>query len=245
MAVGVSSDGHTSHRMLRNSGIGPTGVVWNSSADYDDEEEVDLESGNPIERRGFDRLRSQGLNRDEIAAIRLYFRPSVELFFAARRNDNTATTDTEGLEQSDVSENSTAAIDASDSDYNHLTRNERLRIEEEWMEAQGPTSEFRLNLNMNNAFLYRRNIFENDSRRWSTIAASRLNNPTAIGNDKDFLWGFFLGFFVGFVMLFWVWMPTVPHKQKLGILTGISFQMALGMLRSSEKTDEVVVPDYP
>jgi hypothetical protein len=33
-------------------------------------------------------------------------------------------------------------------------------------------------------------------------------------------------FFVGFIMLVWVWMPTVPHKQKLGILTGISFQLA-------------------
>jgi hypothetical protein len=88
-------------------------------------------------------------------------------------------------------------------------------------------------------------MFENDSRRWSTIAASRINSPTAIGSDKDFLWGFFLGFFVGFVMLFWVWMPTVPHKQKLGILTGISFQMALGMLRSSENNENLNVAEYP
>jgi len=56
--------------------------------------------------------------------------------------------------------------------------------------------------------------------------------PSA-GTDKDFIWGFILGFFVGFIMLFWVWMPTVPHKQKIGIMTGISFQLGLNLLRKS------------
>jgi DUF2407 C-terminal domain len=57
-----------------------------------------------------------------------------------------------------------------------------------------------------------------------------------VGTDKDFVYGFFLGFFVGFFMLVWVWMPTVPHKQKLGILTGISFQLALGMLKQGNSS---------
>ena len=47
-----------------------------------------------------------------------------------------------------------------------------------------------------------------------------------LGTDRDFIWGFTLGYFVGFFMMFWVWMPTVPHRQKLGILTGICFHMA-------------------
>lgn len=55
----------------------------------------------------------------------------------------------------------------------------------------------------------------------------------AAGTDKDFVWGFILGFFVGFIMLFWVWMPTVPHKQKIGIISGISFQLGLNLLRKS------------
>lgn len=38
-------------------------------------------------------------------------------------------------------------------------------------------------------------------------------------------------------MLVWVWMPTIPHKQKLGILTGISFQLALKVLEE-ENVDE-------
>ena len=54
--------------------------------------------------------------------------------------------------------------------------------------------------------------------------------PSA-GTDKDFIWGFILGFFVGFIMLFWVWMPTVPHKQKVGIICGISLQLGLNLLR--------------
>ena len=55
-----------------------------------------------------------------------------------------------------------------------------------------------------------------------------------VGSDRDFMWGFLLGFFVGFLMLVWVWMPSVPHKQKLGILTGISLQLALSLLRAKE-----------
>ena len=56
-----------------------------------------------------------------------------------------------------------------------------------------------------------------------------------VGTDRDFIWGFILGFFVGFIMLFWVWIPTVPHKQKLGILTGICFHMAFKMLKDSNE----------
>ncbi len=94
----------------------------------------------------------------------------------------------------------------------------RLLQEDAWMQTQGPSSEFRLNLNQNNL-------------QWPDPAMFR----SAVGTDRDFLWGFLLGFFVGFLMLVWVWMPTVPHKQKLGILTGISLQLAMSLLR---KTDE-------
>mmetsp|Transcript_11650 Transcript_11650/g.16635 ORF Transcript_11650/g.16635 Transcript_11650/m.16635 type:complete len:101 (-) Transcript_11650:3371-3673(-) len=88
--------------------------------------------------------------------------------------------------------------------------------EDAWMASQGPTSEFRLNLNQNNPLL-RMELFR-----------------TSIGSDRDFLWGFLLGFCVGFLMLVWVWMPTVPHKQKLGILTGISLQLALALLKKND-----------
>ena len=49
----------------------------------------------------------------------------------------------------------------------------------------------------------------------------------SLGTPRDFVWGFILGFFVGFFLLFWVWMPTVSHRQKLGILAGIGVQLLL------------------
>mmetsp|Transcript_2787 Transcript_2787/g.6234 ORF Transcript_2787/g.6234 Transcript_2787/m.6234 type:complete len:113 (-) Transcript_2787:49-387(-) len=101
--------------------------------------------------------------------------------------------------------------------------------EDAWMQTQGPRSEFRLNLNRNGLF---------PSGAGGAGSAGGADNMmirnTSIGTDRDFLWGFLLGFFVGFLMLVWVWMPTVPHKQKLGILTGISLQLALSLLRANE-----------
>lgn len=106
--------------------------------------------------------------------------------------------------------------------------------EDAWMQTQGETSEFRTNLRSNTATL-------------ATTTAAALFPPslprstelfrTSIGTDRDFLWGFLLGFFVGFLMLAWVWMPTVPHKQKLGILTGISIQLGLSLLRARDETN--------
>merc|ERR1712051_86951 len=111
--------------------------------------------------------------------------------------------------------------------------------EDEWMETQGPTSEFRLNLNTNNPLLMNRSfMFSQDDAFGGPVTA---RSGGFVGTDKDFVWGFILGFFVGFIMLFWVWMPTVPHKQKIGIISGISFQLALNLLRKSsgEGDDDV------
>jgi hypothetical protein len=101
-------------------------------------------------------------------------------------------------------------------------RRRRLLFEEDWMSLQGPTSEFRLNLS-NNTLL--------------RFAATQTNWRTSLGTDRDFMWGFLLGFFVGYVMLVWVWMPTIPHKQKIGILTGISFQLAMNVLKQDHEDE--------
>jgi DUF2407 C-terminal domain len=102
----------------------------------------------------------------------------------------------------------------------------RLLQEDAWMAAQGPTSDFRLNLNHTNNPVALLRFTANDAVLRATV-----------GTDRDFLWGFFQGFFVGFLMLVWVWMPSVPHKQKLGILTGISLQLALSLLRGREEEE--------
>mmetsp|Transcript_8829 Transcript_8829/g.13555 ORF Transcript_8829/g.13555 Transcript_8829/m.13555 type:complete len:130 (+) Transcript_8829:1384-1773(+) len=101
----------------------------------------------------------------------------------------------------------------------------RLLYEDAWMQVQGPTSEFRLNLNQSAGPLFHH----------LSSASENFSTRTTVGTDRDFLWGFLLGFFVGFLMLVWVWMPTVPHKQKLGILTGISVQLALSVFHSNDQ----------
>jgi len=164
-----------------------------------------------------------GLSRDEIGAIRLYFTQQVDQFIeqeSERRgsslNDNQTNANAQHLSNSDDNSNRSSNL-GNDQD----ARLERLQMEEAWMNAQGPHSEFRLNLNANNPLIIaNRNIYLIDD-----LAPNGAN--ANIGTDRDFAWGFTLGFLIGFMMMFFVWMPTVPHKQKLGILTGLSLKIML------------------
>mmetsp|Transcript_47726 Transcript_47726/g.70651 ORF Transcript_47726/g.70651 Transcript_47726/m.70651 type:complete len:387 (+) Transcript_47726:66-1226(+) len=219
---------------FRSVGISATGLILPQISNSDESDD-DLEAGD--ERTGFDRLRSTGLTRDEISAIRLHFSQEVERFAESRRARNSTN-------NADIDENTEDSDDEEDSDNSSSLdqelqrRRQRLRLEDEWMDAQGPTSEFRLNIQSDNPLLNRNFFAATDSPLW----VSRSQNM--VGSERDFMWGFFLGFFVGFVMLFWVWMPTVPHKQKLGILTGISCHLALNMLRpTGYNNDEDIAPD--
>lgn len=186
--------------------VGPGGRVTRSNIDNDDDESTESSTSN--EHAGFDRLRDVNngiiptpLSRAEVTVIRAYFSRHVDRYMAQHPN----------VEEPD------------------LVRR-RQQAEEEWMAQQGPTSEFRLNLNQN-----------------TLLRAIHHQPPTiAVGTDRDFMWGFMLGFFVGFVMLVWVWMPTVPHKQKIGILTGISFQLAMNVFAPPEienRDEEYVMED--
>lgn len=194
-------------RQRQNRGIGtivgPGGRVTRAPrhGQESDEDSDDLEQGR--ERRGFDRLRGAGMSRQEITAIRSYFNRHVERYI-------------QSLQQQQQQQNSQEAPPAAlHLDEPDLSRR-RLLVEEEWMQTQGATSEFRLNLN------------QNTLRRYAQLTANMPRGGTEPrGNDRDFLWGFCLGFFVGVIGLVWVWMPTISHKQKLGILTGICFQILL------------------
>ena len=115
-----------------------------------------------------------------------------------------------------------------------------MNTEEDWMAQQGPASEFRLNLNQTAMLQYanRSNLFRYTNGNNNNNNNNGTNRPTpTMGTDRDFMWGFMLGFFVGFVMILWIWLPTIPHKQKLGILTGLSFQLAFGVAQD-EQEDE-------
>lgn len=224
-----------SRRALRGTGIDASGLAVRRNEQEEEEESVeedesdlDLEQGGRhhrhrrLTRRGFDRLRDTvGLRRSEVAAIRAYFSRSVDRW---------------------IRQNPEAAEQAAAGETDLVRR--RLLQEDAWMESQGPASEFRLNLDSTAAAL---SASMTGDGRSSDVNLWRSGGMSAsVGTDRDFMWGFMLGFFVGFLMLLWVWMPTVPHKQKLGILTGISLQLAFGLWRGSgESTDDLVLAgDY-
>jgi hypothetical protein len=220
-------------RAFRGAGINAAGLaVRDANADGspsgDSENEQDNDDDDDVEaaaaRLGFDRLRNSGMRRAEVTAMRSYFSRHVDRW---------------------IRQNTAAAEAAAGTESDPMRR--RLMQEDAWMQAQGPASEFRLNLA--GSWQARSLMMSSMSSNMAGMTAGmnndalwRSNGSTgmhaSVGTDRDFLWGFMLGFFVGFLMLVWVWMPTVPHKQKLGILTGISLQLAFGMMKNAEQGDD-------
>ena len=224
-----------------------------SESDHDETEEQ--EEGRLV-RRGFDRLRNQGFSRSEINAIRIYFSNQVHDYMTRQEEE-------EGLRPSMEPEE----------DPETTLRNRTLRAEEEWMELQGPHSEFQINLNADN-YLYRRRLWfdlggrrrrtrqtvperegimplsmgdeDNETHDPRSSMTSIVNNGGLhvygpLGTDRDFIWGFVLAYLCGFVMMFWVMNPTVAHRQKLGILTGLCFHILLHIFETTheEGSDEM------
>jgi len=245
------STSSTPTRRYRGSGVGSDGLVIPRTSD-DDSDSDDTEDGR--ERIGFDRLRAEGLSRNEITALRIYFtrhvsRYNTEQEFLARAQQRPQLQDEENQSSNNTTSSHThsapndEAVDSSNAPVtNGDARTERARMEDRWMETQGPHSEFRLNLNSTNPLLASRfynmqTVADGAASRDHDAMIGNLTNRTSLGSDRDFIWGFVLGYFLGFMMMFWVWMPSVPHKQKMGILTGLCLQMTLKMMKD---TDELV-----
>ena len=126
------------------------------------------------------------------------------------------------------------------------------------MAAQGPTSEFRLNLNANapivlGALRNRATLGGGTgggfagSLGTTAIPGGGASNPwqagatrsaSIVGTDRDFIWGFLLGFFLGNILFFWALVPSVPHKQRLGLIAGMVFH---SMMRN--RSDDMIVDD--
>ncbi len=162
------------------------------------------------------------MSRNEIAALRTYFSRHVDRFIEQRNQLSQSSNSSDG-----ENENEDPSL-------------HRLRMEEEWMNRQGPYSEFRLNTNTNsmNSPLVRSRAFINGLEIDTTtgeINSDFRSQPGssmigALGTNRDFLWGFVLGYTFGFITMFIVWLPTVPHKQRVGILSGFCFHMMLKIL---------------
>jgi len=220
----------TPSRRYRGSGIGPSGLVVREN-NIEDSDSDDVEEGR--ERLGLDRLRTEGLSRNEITALRTYFARQINRFVSQQNQL--------GEEDADnhTSLNDDTTDDAENIDIDHTNGDsiplERLRMEDRWMEMQGPHSEFRLNLNTSNPLLNNRFYLQNTTAGGENATViGGMSSRTLLGSERDFIWGFVLGYFLGFMMMFWVWLPTVPHKQKLGILTGLCCQLGFKMLSETQ-----------
>ncbi len=56
------------------------------------------------------------------------------------------------------------------------------------------------------------------------------------GSSGDFLLGFVMGFFLGILTLIWVWQPSVPRRQKVGILAGMACNLVFSILSPNNNT---------
>ena len=182
------------------------------------------------------------MSRSEIAALRTYFSRHVDRFIEQRNELNGSTNTTDGTSTNTGSSNTNG--NNNNNNTNEDPRIHRLRMEEEWMERQGPYSEFRLNINGSNPHIRSRayvNGMEIDSAGGINEfrpGSSASNIIGALGTNRDFIWGFVLGYSFGFMTMFIVWLPTVPHKQRVGILCGFCFHMSLRILERKVVQEE-------
>jgi hypothetical protein len=203
-------------------------------------------------RHGFDRLRDYGFRHAEVTALRAYFSRHVERWIHTHPNQASAAAGNEPdlLTRRLLQEEAWMNVQGPYSEF-------RLNVGHAFssggmissppllqQQAQASSSSSSIQVPFGNAMSGGNNNVANDPFLWRTQLETTSNNAATemginttttapgMGTDRDFALGFWLGFFVGFLMLVWVWMPTVSHKQKLGILTGITVQLALTMLQN-------------
>jgi hypothetical protein len=95
--IPTSNNGHRRRRRQRGTVVGPGGRVTRATIQGGENEDPDSSSSSGDdreegrERMGFDRLRSNGLSRQEITAIRAYFSRHVERYVQQHANSNNNT----------------------------------------------------------------------------------------------------------------------------------------------------------
>ncbi|TDH68550.1 hypothetical protein CCR75_000298 [Bremia lactucae] len=97
------------------------------------------------------------------------------------------------------------------------------RLEEEWMAVQGPQSEFALNVVPTARIAMDTQIDMNGVSN-SILAADNE------GTGTEFLWGFLMGLLLGVFMLLMLLDRSVPRKQKVGLLLGVSMNFFLSVV---------------
>lgn len=65
------------------------------------------------------------------------------------------------------------------------------------------------------------------------------------GTNGDFMLGFVMGFFLGILTLIWVWQRSVPRRQKVGILLGMSCNFLFSIMTSNPEQAQGNQPQSP
>jgi hypothetical protein len=180
--------------------------------------------------RGLDTLmirgpaRNQFLSREEVAALRAYFHE--DIIEHARENTEREEGET-------------------DVDFIY-------RCETEWMAAQSPSSEFRMNVYGRSLFSFPPALLNID--RFGTESSASSNSPgsralqVSFDNDlngtpsdhgtmRDFFYGLLMGFGCGYIMLFCMWDRNVSQRQKLGILAGMVLSLMFSLVMQEGRKD--------
>jgi len=165
----------------------------------------------PDQRRGLDTLRNYNLSQEEVMALRSYFSESINAYAATQPR----------------------VQDEEDNDR-------RYRMEEEWMAQQGETSEYAVNVGP----VIRRNggsLGNEEEGRHRTERFPHHGHSMPQGDGRDFTWGFILGFCLGIIMLLWLFTPdgSMSYQQRMGILVGVSCQLAWSIMARSLYTSDV------
>lgn len=182
-----------------------------------------------IDYRGFNRLLAIGMTHEDVAALRATFQVNIQEF-----RDRSQLQCAEG--ESEISF--------------------RLRVEDDWIAAQGRLSDFAFNLPIpNHQALFNRNrlnsasetsnittsppsprvIFSSLRTPFSNIETTEESTSTDAGIFSDYLYGFIVGVTIGFLVIFCVGDRNIPFRQKIGLLAGVIVSSLLGMIQEERK----------
>ena len=68
------------------------------------------------------------------------------------------------------------------------------------------------------------------SWRATPVAGMLIDDSRPLGTNRDFVWGVMMGYLLGGIMLFCVWDRNISHRQKTGILMGVTLQIITSII---------------
>ena len=76
------------------------------------------------------------------------------------------------------------------------------------------------------------------SWRATPVAGMLIDDSRPLGTNRDFIWGVMMGYLLGGIMLFCVWDRNISHRQKTGILMGVTLQIITSIIQGQNVPDQ-------